>query len=66
MCEKHTTMKRQNPIFSLSLNIFIVSLYKIFTFFCLDFSFLADNGNPLFPKRIIISFLCIFFFHQVA
>lgn len=49
MCEKHTTMKRQKKI-SLSLNIFIVSLYKIFTHFCLDLSFLVDNGNPLFIK----------------
>lgn len=65
MCEKHTMMIRQK-IFSSPLTIFIVSLYKIFTHFCLDFSFLADNGNPLFPKGIITPFLCIVFFHQVA
>lgn len=61
MCEKHTMMKRQK-IVSLSLNIFMVSLYKIFTHFCLDFSLLGDNGNHYFLKEI----LYIFFFLQVA
>lgn len=59
MCEKHTMMIKQK-IFSLPLNI--VSLYKIFTHFCLDFSFLAGNGNPLFTKGIVITHFLSFSF----
>lgn len=64
MCEKHTMMKRQKNIFFISRYIYS-KLVQNNTHFCLDFSFLADNGNPLFSKGIIPLYIFYFFF-QVA
>lgn len=59
MCEKHTMMKRQKNIFFISQYIYSKLVQNI-THFCLDFSFLADNGNHYLVRELFPYIFFIF------